>query len=67
MKVSELIEFLKAQQQDLDVIYRCCSEACMLEACDIYIGEQCEPRPDGWVANKRPDKPSRTYLILPGN
>lgn len=67
MKVSELIAFLQTQPQELEVIYRCCSENCMLEADDIGIGEECEPRADGWVPNKRPDKPTRTYLILPGN
>jgi len=67
MNVSELIEFLKTQPQDLTVIYRCCSESCVLEAEEIYLGEACEPRPDGWVQNKRPDMPTRTYLILPGN
>lgn len=67
MKVSELIEFLKDQPQDLDVIYQCCSEHNTLEANYIYVGKACEPRPDGWVANERPDKPSKEYLILPGN
>jgi len=67
MNVAELIEFLKTHRQDLQVVYRCCSEQCLLEAEDIHVGEQCEPRPDGWVQNKRPDMPTRTYLILPGN
>ena len=67
MTVSELIEFLKLQPQDLQVIYRCCSESCILEASEIYVGEECEPRADGWVQNKRPDKPTQKYLILPGN
>lgn len=67
MNVSELIEFLKTQRQDLQVIYQCCSENALLETKDIYVGEACEPRPDGWVANQRTDKPTKTYLVLPGN
>jgi len=67
MNVAELIEFLKTQRQDLQVIYRCCSENAVLEENEICVGEACEPRPDGWVANKRPDKPAKQYLILPGN
>lgn len=67
MKVSELIDFLKTQPQDMQVIYQCCSEHAELEADSIHIGDACEPRGDGWVANKRPDKPSKQYLIFPGN
>lgn len=67
MNVAELIEFLKSQPQDLQVIYCCCSEYAQLEGGEIYIDEACEPRPDGWVARKRPDKPTKQYLILPGN
>jgi len=67
MNVAELIEFLKKQPQDLQVIYLCYSEAALLEADDIYVGEACEPRPDGWVQNKRPDMPTQKYLVLPGN
>lgn len=67
MTVAELIEFLKLQPQDLQVIYRCCSESAVLEAGEIYEGEACEPRPDGWVQNKRPDMPTQKYLIFPGN
>jgi len=67
MTVSQLIEFLKTQPQDLQVIYQCMSENALLEENSIYVGYACEPRDDGWVPNKRPDKPSRLYLILPGN
>lgn len=67
MKVSELIEFLKTQPQDLQVIYQQFSEHAELQADDIYIGQACLPRGDGWVANKRPDKPFQEYLIFPGN
>jgi len=67
MTVAELIEFLKLQPQDLQVIYRCYSEKSLLEASEICVGEACEPRPDGWVQNKRPDMPTQEYLIFPGN
>lgn len=67
MTVADLIEFLKTQRQDLQVIHRSCSEHALLEVEDIYEGEACEPRPDGWVANERPDKSTKTYLIFPGN
>lgn len=67
MNVEELIEFLKTQPQDLQVIYQCCSEHAELEAEQISVGAACLPRGDGWVANERPDKPTKQYLILPGN
>lgn len=67
MNVAELIDLLKTQPQDLQVIYLCYSEAVLLEAEDIYVGEACEPRLDGWVQNKRPDMPTRKYLVFPGN
>lgn len=67
MKVSELIKFLKKQPQDLLVVYQCFSEQCLLEEEDISIEEYGEPRDDGWVHDKRPDKPSRKYLSFPGN
>ncbi len=67
MTVSELIEFLKTQPQDLQVAYQYCSEQCLLVSDDIEIKECCEPRPDGWIHHKRDDKPSQMYLMLPGN
>lgn len=67
MTVSELIEFLQKQPQNLQVAYQCCSEQVLLEADEIQIAEKCEPRPDGWIHDKRPDKPTQTYLLLPGN
>lgn len=67
MKVHELIEFLKTQPQDLDVAYGLFSENCLMEVDDISVVEAGEPRSDGWVANKRPDKPTRLYLMFPGN
>lgn len=67
MTVAKLIAFLQTQPQDLQVIYRCYSEYCLLEAKQIGIEAHCEPREDGWVAYKRPDKPTQDYLTFPGN
>jgi hypothetical protein len=67
MTVSELIEFLKTQPQDLQVAYEAYSEHVLLDCEDIEIKECCEPRADGWIHHKRDDKPSQMYLILPGN
>jgi hypothetical protein len=67
MTVAELIEVLKTKPQDLQVIYRCYSEYCLMEAKDIEITRQVPPRADGWVANRRPDKPEQDYLTFPGN
>lgn len=67
MTVSDLIELLRAQPPDLLVAYRLFSEQVLLRADEIKIVELCEPRPDGWVQNKRPDKPLRPYLVLTGN
>lgn len=67
MTVSDLIELLRAQPPDLLVAYRCYSEITLLRADEINVVEACEPRPDGWVHGKRPDKPSRPYLVLPGS
>jgi len=67
MKVKELIEFLKKQDQEMIVVYRCFSERDTLQESLIEIVEAGLPRPDGWIANKRPDKPSQKYLEFPGN
>lgn len=67
MTVKDLIDFLSTQPQDLDVVYQICSEQKLLEVGEIKIGDLCLPRPDGWVHDKRPDKPFKAYLILPGN
>jgi hypothetical protein len=67
MTVAELISFLQTQPQDLQVAYQIHSEQCLLGAEEINIVELCEARPDGWVQNKRPDKPTQTYLLLPGD
>ena len=67
MNVAELIAFLQTQPQDLPVAFKCYSEAAILEASEIGIVEACDARPDGWVENRRPDKPAIKYLMLPGN
>ena len=67
MTVSELIDFLKTQPQDLEVAHKCFSEHLMLESFDIQILDLCEARNDGWIQNRRPDKPTKPYLVFPGN
>lgn len=67
MLVSELIEYLKKQPQNLQVVYRCYSERCLLTEEDVEVEELCIPRNDGWVHHKRPDMPSKEYLVFPGN
>lgn len=67
MTVAELIALLQTKPQDLQVAYRLYSEQCLLEAADIRVVTRCEPRPDGWVEDERPDKPTRQYLLFPGN
>ena len=67
MTVAEFIEFLKKQPQDLQVAFKLFSEQRLLEIDDVEIIECCEPRTDGWVQSKRPDMPSQSYLMLPGN
>jgi hypothetical protein len=67
MTVADLIKFLQKKPQHLQVAYKRYSEQCLLEAQDIDIEDLCEPRPDGWIENARPDKPKQSYLILPGN
>ena len=67
MTVSELIDFLKTQPQDLQVCYGLFSEQCLLRTEQIELLTACDARPDGWVEDARPDKPTRTYLCFPGN
>jgi hypothetical protein len=67
MKVSELIEFLQKQPQDLDVAYWAYSEYTLLESEEIKVTEACKPRNDGWIQMKRPDMPTQQYLLFPGN
>lgn len=67
MTVKELIEFLQTQPQDLPVVYRSHSEYDLLDVKYIHIKNLCIERPDGWVANQRPDKKTKKYLAFPGN
>lgn len=67
MTVKELIAFLKKQPQGIEVTYQACSENCKLQASNIRVEELGPERDDGWVENKRPDKPSKAYLRFPGN
>ena len=67
MTVADLIKELKKYPKDLKVAYSLYSEQCILEPDDIEIQEFCHPRPDGWIQNKRPDKPFEKYLLFPGN
>jgi len=67
MTVRELIEFLEKQPQDIQVATQMYSEQYLLEVKEIEIVDLCEPRPDGWVQNKRPDMPTQQYLLFPGN
>lgn len=67
MTVLDLIKLLQTFPSTLTVAYCCCSEQCIMEANDIYVMEAGEPRPDGWIHDKRPNKPTRNYLVFPGN
>lgn len=67
MSVRELRKVLKNYDQDLIVAYRCCSENCLLEEDDLEVKSLVVPRADGWVANSRPDKEHKDYLVFPGN
>lgn len=67
MNVAELIAFLQTQPQDLQVGYKACSEYCLLMEDEIEVVNACEPRADDWIQRQRPDKPSRAYLMFPGN
>lgn len=65
MKIRELIELLKTFDPELDVAYAIHSEQCLLEPEDIDVVELCIPRPDGWIQDARPDKPTQTYVRFP--
>lgn len=67
MTVKELIDFLQTMPQSLPVAYAIYSEYSLLEAKDIHINKLCLPRSDGWIHDRRPDKPAQDYLIFPGN
>lgn len=65
--VGEFIAYLQKLPQDALVCHQMYSEQCLLELDRISVEALCEPRPDGWVPNYRPDKPTIQYLVLPGN
>jgi hypothetical protein len=67
MTVAQLIELLRTQPQDLLVVCQMYSEYCLIDAEQIQVKELCKTRQDGWVANKRLDKPTQLYLAFPGN
>lgn len=67
MTVAEFIAYLQMQPQEMQVAYHRYSEQCLLDVDDIYIADLCAPRPDGWIEDIRPDKPTQKYLLLPGN
>ena len=68
MTVGELISVLQTKPPHLLVVYRCFSEWSLLEADEIEVRElRSPPRLDGWVHDRRPDKPTQEYLTLPGN
>lgn len=67
MTVGDLIKALGKFDKDALVCYRCCSEKCLLEPDDMEEQMLVEPRPDGWVANARPDKKLVKYVVFPGN
>jgi hypothetical protein len=67
MKVHELIDLLQTQPQQLEVVYKFCSDYRILEAEEITVEDFCVERADGYVQYTRPDKPNKKYLVLPGN
>lgn len=67
MKIKDLILFLQAQPEDTEIAYQKYSEQCAMKLNDIQVTELCLARPDGWIQNKRPDKPTQMYLLFPGN
>lgn len=67
MTVADLIAYLQTQPQEIAVAYRRFSEQVLLQASEIMIAHECEPRPDGWIQNARPDMKTRPYLMFPGH
>lgn len=64
MTVLELISILSAMPPDLLVAADKFSEQVLLEKDGLVLVEACNPREDGWVHDKRPDKPTRLYLCI---
>lgn len=67
MNIKELIEHLQTFPQDMEVAYEKYSEQCILTKEDVGIALRCHAREDGWIENFRKDKPSKEYLLFPGN
>lgn len=67
MTIQRLIEILEQYPKDMEVIQILYSDYKILEEKDIDTFEACEDRGDGWVQNKRPDKPFKAYLRFNGN
>lgn len=65
--VAQLIAHLKTLPQEAPVAYGLHSEQCLMEMDQIDVVELGVARPDGWVHNVRPDKPTITYVLFPGN
>ncbi len=65
MTVKELIDLLQTYPPELPVAYCLYSEQCLLEPKDIGVVDLCHSRPDGWIQNRRPDMPTRQYLLFP--
>jgi hypothetical protein len=64
MRINELIKLLETYPDDLQVVYHLWSEQKLLKESDINIEELCHPRQDDWVPNKRPDRDTKTYLVI---
>ncbi len=67
MTVKELKKLLSDYPDDMKVAYCQFSEFVLLERKDIEVIKACEPREDGWVQCRRPDKKCEDYIMLPGN
>lgn len=67
MIVKELIEFLQKQPQDMLVAHKFCSDWELIRLEDIDMVEAGEPRSDGYIHAKRPDRLIVKYLLFPGN
>jgi hypothetical protein len=65
--VGRLIEILQGFDRDRLVVYKCHSEQALMEEGMVELWKGCAPRPDGWVHDERPDKPSQGYVLFPGN
>lgn len=65
--VARLIAHLQTLPQTAPVAYRLHSEQILMELKDIHVKKLCKEREDGWVHDARPDKPTQTYVVFPGN